>query len=64
MKPKRKTTIIERVEILDLESVRAVTLQRLKDQGFSVIRCGPFLNRESGQVRLDWFMLTAERVVK
>ena len=65
MKPKRKTTIIERVEIVDRMSLRAATFDRLFKDGFRVTHSGPYTTKAMFPiVDPDWFMLTAERVVK
>ena len=65
MKRKRKTTIIERVEIVDEEYRRALIISRLSDDGYRIIHIGPYRDsRTFPGVNIDWFMLTAERVVK
>ena len=65
MKRKHVTTIIERVEIVDREIARAVTLQRLKDDGYRLIHIGPYRSAKTFPgVNVDWFMLEAERVIK
>ena len=65
MKRKRKTTIIERVEIVDEEYRRALIVSRLSDDGYRIIHLGPYRDAKSfPSVNIDWFTLTAERVVK
>ena len=65
MKRKRKTTIIERVEIVDRMSLRAATFDRLFKDGFRVTHSGPYTTQAMfPEIDPDWFILTAERVVK
>ena len=65
MKRKRKTTVIERVEIVDEEYRRALIMSRLSDDGYRIIHIGPYRDAKTfPSVNVDWFMLTAERVVK
>ena len=65
MKRKRKTTIIERVEIVDEEYRRALIMSRLSDDGYRIIHLGPYRDAKSfPSVNIDWFMLTAERFGK
>ena len=63
MKPKRKTTIIERVEIVDRMSLRAATFDRLFKDGFRVTHSGTYTTKAMfPEINPDWFMLTAERI--
>ena len=65
MKRKRKTTIIERAEIVDEEYRRALIMSRLSDDNYRIIHIGPYRDAKTFPgVNVDWFMLTAERVVK
>ena len=65
MKRKRKTTIIERVEIVDRVSLRAATFDRLLKDGFRVTHSGSYTTEAMfPEINPDWFMVTAERVVK
>ena len=65
MKRKRKTTIIERVYIIDEEYRRALIMSRLSDDGYRIIHIGPYRDAKTfPSVNIDWFMLTAERVAK
>ena len=65
MKPKRKITTIERVEIVDRMSLRATTFVKLYKEGFRVTHSGPYTTKAMfPEIDPDWFMLTAERVVK
>lgn len=65
MKPKHVTTIVERVEIVDRMSLRAATFDRLFKEGFRVTHSGPYTTKSMfPECDPDWFMLTAERVVK
>ena len=66
-KKRNKKTIIERVEIVDRMEVRAATWDRLIKDGFRITHSGPAplkSNEEWMQVDLNWFKVTAERVVK
>ena len=47
MKRKRKTTIIERVEIVDEEYRRALIISRLSDEGYRIIHIGPYRDAKS-----------------
>ena len=63
MKPKRKTTIIERVEIVDRISLRAATFNRLFKDGFRIVRSGPYTTKAMfPEIDPGWFMVTAERI--
>ena len=63
MKPKRKTTTIERVDIVDRMSLRAATFDRLLKDGFRVVHSGPYTTKAMfPEIYPDWFMLTAERI--
>ena len=63
MKPKRKTTTIERVDIVDRMSLRAATFDRLLKDGFRVVHSGPYTTKAMfPEIDPDWFMLTAERI--
>lgn len=65
MKPKRKTTIIERVEIVDRMDLRAATLANLHEDGYRVTYSGPYTTKAMfPKVDPEWFTLAAERVVK
>ena len=65
MNPKRKTTIIERVEIVDRMSLRAATFDRLFKDGFRIVRSGPYATEAMyPEINPGWFMVTAEKVVK
>ena len=65
MKRKRKTTVIERVEIVDEEYRRALVMSRLSDDGYRIIHIGPYRDAKTfPSVNVDWFMLTAERTSK
>ena len=65
MKPKRKTTIIERVEIVDRMSLRADTFNRLFKDRFRIVRSGSYTTKDMfPEIDPGWFMLTAEKVVK
>ena len=63
MKRKRKTTIIERVEIVDQYINEDSVFAELRDRGFRVTRAGPYATKAMfPTVDPDWFMLTAERI--
>ena len=65
MKRKRKTTVIERGEIVDEEYRRALIMSRLSDDGYRIIHIGPYRDAKTFPgVNVDWFMLTAERTSK
>ena len=65
MKRKRKTTIIERVYIIDEEYRRALIMSRLSDDGYRIIHIRPYRDAKTFPgVNVDWFMLTAERTSK
>jgi hypothetical protein len=61
----RKTTLIERIEIVEHFANESSVFAELRDEGYRITHSGPYTNRKMfPTVDADRFMLTAERELK
>ena len=63
--PRRKITVIERIEIVEHVENRSSVFAELKEKGYRITHSGPYTTKKMfPKVDPDWFMLTAERELK
>jgi hypothetical protein len=63
--PRRKITVIERIEIIEHFENESSVFAELKEKGYRVTHSGPYTNKKMfPTVDPNQFMLTAERELK